>query len=316
VLRPSIPTLNILATALSRDGQLLLVAADRLDPLDPIAAAAWLLGLMGGPQLDVESDDELAAAAVILEQRKDELKRLAIEGARLEPADLNALTARDHSRRERSKAFGTATREAELAHQSTERTDREEHTALARASLERVQMLDRELDERDRALDEVRLQVRERHALHSDARAELQAALRHYAAVLFLRLDNGTFLPPLNSLGLRQASEAASVALKNQANVSREVRLRSLSDQTRILNQVVSDERARLTLLRESREDPELRRVSIAWEQLSPDRRRKVRDFVEDQLQLSLHDQLRTLATEEVNEGNRNRGQTEATDNN
>ena len=303
---PTIETLTRIATALDRDPQLLLIALGRVEGTQALRHVQQALEAPGTGGAREEQRAQLAKR----QKRVEELENL-LASSRNEWQTLagrhDVLTAEQVELYQQAEYFARAAGEnndqPELADEYRARVK------AAETDLERVQS---ELKAFERQGHQVRDQLEKHEAILDEARERLAKTVQAVAAQLFVDV----LAPPASELQamatlneLLASSEKARAVLDARlhsliaelgAKASRaateefagEVQRQLEQVQKQISEQLIDATRHLRNQLVHQPGDADFRRLAAAWNRLTPERRERVLEFVEDQRRLSLQERL------------------------
>lgn len=301
---PTIETLTKIARALERDPQLLLIALDRVDEVQALQHLQQALEAPGA--------GDPAPRREQLEKRHgrvDELERLCARTT----SEWQALAGRhDVLNAEAVELYQKAEFFARAAGDNGDQpevaADYRERAKVAEADLARVQT---ELKAFERQGADVRKQLAKHESILAEARERLSATVQGIAAEVFVevvvpfvremevgywaalassereRRDRDRLDAYIQKLGEDLASNTASTrATAELANETWQQIERAQKQLSELRNQLVHQP-----------SDADFRRVAAAWNRLTPERRERVLEFVEDQRRLSMQEQLEHAPT-------------------
>lgn len=306
VERPTAETLTQLAQALDRSPQLLLAALDRLPEseavdavfLAMVEAIPWV-EQNGETDIAPDADPDLAEAFFALLDQRRVVDELHSEGISLDGEAAAAIQVRDSWRAALEEANERAVA-AETARSTTRKKAEGSAPTFAEAK--------RSLEEANAAVADVQARI-EPHQRRLDLEEErLESAVREWAAQLFVRGR----LEPLQATTIWVDKEDGWSELRNVPAFTPEAReqlkrtLALIGRGTPAAEEIgldrvaeylalfadteeglLADARRRLTAFPNDRQFRELARV---WERLTPERKRRVVEFVHDQGHLSVHE--------------------------
>lgn len=284
---PGVETLTRLASALGRDPRYLFVALGRMGGPEAI-------GLVRAGLAETGDDGDFVQLA-------DRARALGAQHADLEN-DLSTLGGR----------YDVLSAEAEDLHKEIEFQRRmvaenldqpdvaqERESALEEAQ-QRLETVMADLDGLRRHVADVRRDAGRYASLGQQAQEKLWIEVRRHGARLFLSGAASPLLRVPMGLGLGSDQDGRDTQLAAYVNsIASWVSPSSPQsdgdkDDVSTANAAMDDTLVRLrNLLVHDSRDAEFRQLSAAWNRLSPTRREKVLDFVEDQRRLSIQEQLR-----------------------
>jgi transcriptional regulator with XRE-family HTH domain len=309
---PTIETVTSLANALDRDPQLLLVALGRIDGEQAVGVVLRVLSQVGS-----SAPRRLREARKPVEQAHQRVRELdKLRASRLN--DWQVLAGHHDVLKAESAELED---EIENLKASEELNDDPDAIAILREEAkereERLDVVLRDLDAIDRRGAELRRQMAKREATMLKAVERRSEIVRQTASELFV--SGATSTDRAVEALLETVINLPSGSGKSQLIARYLSSVRGDSDLTRVLaeltdksteievtaEQVRKQMRAELDqLTRQLRNqlvhqtgDSDFRKLAAAWSRLTPERREKVLDFVEDQRRLSVQEQV---AREEV----------------
>lgn len=291
--RPSTETLRLLADALDKSPQLLLAALGRLPESEAFNAVFLPLIVVDlsreTDDFDVspapDADPDLIAALVGLLDQKRAVNDLMLEGVDLDEDAASELLALD-SWRERLDEANQRAVEISTSDGASREASAEAGERLAEAT--------RRVQESKKAVTDLRRRTQEHQRTLDAAEERLASGVRDLAGRLFVRrpiaLEDSEW-PERDAQLTPQAREEIKRMLArirkgkpsaDKTGVDEFLGLFSDTDQD-----LFADARRRLTVVPNDRQ---FREVARAWEHLTPERRRRVVEFVQDQHRLSAHE--------------------------
>jgi hypothetical protein len=346
VEQPSAETLTRIARALERNPEALLIATGRF----PLPEATTIVGRMleavpsgstsgsrsgsrsrsssgsrSGPRTRSASGSVgLAGAWQALNEQAEKVRELEQEGMFLDAEASAQLEVFDSWRVERAEASHETEHYDELARGERDAAVRRDHIGRSSMARKRAAKAVRELEEAERNLDAVRVKVRQHQERLDAEERRLEDMVRDYAGQLFVRGG----VPPLPLSALLEARRQSELAhpsaesyvpmllshMDPQVKQLDEKDLAAVEALAGDLAQVEQDWRDARARLLHYPEDRDFRQLARNWERLTPDRRRKVLEFVDDQRRLSVQEELQetreeVTRSEKTSSRNRRSGQ-------
>jgi transcriptional regulator with XRE-family HTH domain len=297
--RPSTETLSQLADALDRRPQLLLAALDRL-PESEAFNAVFLALIYAIPDVvtgDLDfttaptADPELIAALLDLVSLTGTVDDLELEGVDLDQDAAVEFQVLDSWRQGLDEANQLAVETTTSSGASRE--------ASAEAG-ERLAEAERKVRESKAAVTDLRQRIQEHQRTLDVAEERLARFVRDLAARLFVRhwpIAQGIWqwpergAPTVTPQAREQFKRMLARIRKALKPSADEMELGPIAEYLALFSDtdqdLFADARRRLTVFPNDRQ---FREVARAWEHLTPERRRRVVEFVQDQHRLSTHE--------------------------